>query len=62
VEITGTISAVPDNRIRVRVTKIMFEDAVQSIAGGLHVTLADLVHADGVAGLELPERHCVRHA
>lgn len=54
VELIGTLSAVPDNRIQVHVTKLnVLKVPFKALLGGMHVTIADLFHPDGVAGIQV---------
>jgi hypothetical protein len=54
VELTGTIAAVPDNRIHIRVTKLnVLKMPFKGLLGGFHITISDLFHTASMAGLEV---------
>ena len=54
IEVTATISALPDNRIQLHVTKIdILKIPFKALLGGFHVTVQDLFNAKGVTGLEV---------
>ncbi len=54
IEITGTLAVVPDNKIRIRVTKLdLLKLPLKGLLGGFHIKLADLFHPQGVAGIQV---------
>ncbi|MDQ2844053.1 MAG: hypothetical protein M3Y72_24035 [Acidobacteriota bacterium] len=54
IELTGTLSIAPGNRIQIHVTKIdVLKIPFKGLLGGFHVTLAELFHPQGVPGLEV---------
>ena len=54
IELTGTIAAVPDNRIQIHVTKLdVLKVPFKALLGGLHVTIADLFHAPNIPGIQV---------
>ncbi len=54
IEITGALSIVPDNKIQIHVIKLdVLKIPVKGLLGDFHVTLADLFHPQGIAGLQV---------
>lgn len=54
VELTGTISAAPNDKILMRVTKLsMLKIPLKGILGGLHVNLSQLFDPKGIPGIEV---------
>ncbi|MBV8864107.1 MAG: hypothetical protein JO210_01760 [Acidobacteriaceae bacterium] len=54
IEMTGTLSIVPDNKIQIHVTKLgVLKIPVKGLLGDFHLTLADLFHPQGIAGLQV---------
>ncbi len=56
VELTGTLSAVAGNLIRIQVTKIdVLKIPMKGLLSKFHLTLADLFQAKGIAGVEITD-------
>jgi hypothetical protein len=54
VELMGTISVVPDNRIQLHVTKLsVLKIPLKGLLGGFHVTVSDLFHSQGIPGIQV---------
>ncbi len=54
IALNGIISAAPGNRIQVHVTKLsILKLPFKWLMGGLHISLSDLVHPQGVPGIEI---------
>ena len=54
IALTGSVSALPDNRIKVHVTKIdVSKIPLKGLFGMFHVNLADLFQPKGMAGVEV---------
>ncbi len=54
IEMTGTIAAVPDNRIQIHVTKLnVLKLPFKGLLGGLHISIADLFHPQGIPGIQV---------
>ncbi|MBV9264643.1 MAG: hypothetical protein JO061_00595 [Acidobacteriaceae bacterium] len=54
IELTATISATPDNRIRLHVTKITaLKIPVKGLLGGFNLTLANVFKSESIAGLQV---------
>jgi len=54
IELTGTISAAPNNHIQLHVTKLsVLKIPMKAILGGLKVTLSDLFHPEGASGMQV---------
>jgi hypothetical protein len=54
IELDGTITAVPDNRIQMHVNKIdVLKIPFKALLGGFHVTISDLFHPQGMPGIEV---------
>jgi hypothetical protein len=54
VELLGTIVATADNRIRLQVTKLsVLKLPLKGLLGGLHITVSDLIHPQGIPGIEV---------
>lgn len=54
VELLGTVVATPDNRIQLQVTKLsVLKLPLKGLLGGLHITVADLIHPKGIPGIEV---------
>lgn len=53
IELTGTISAIPENRIQVHVTKLnVLSMPLKGFLGAIHVRVSDLFHT-AIAGIEV---------
>jgi|SRR6202049_3712523 len=53
VELIGTITAVPDNRIQMHVTKLsVLKIPLKGLLGGFHIDISDLFHSHGIPGVE----------
>jgi hypothetical protein len=56
IELVGTINALPDNRIQLHVNKLSaLKVPIKAILGGLHISVADLFHPKGIAGIQVSE-------
>ena len=54
VEITATLSALPDSRVQAHVTKLnVLKIPLKGLLGGFHITVADLIHPQGVPGIQI---------
>jgi len=54
VELIGTISAVPDNRIQMHITKLnVLKVPVKGLLGGLHIQISDLMRAKDIPGIQV---------
>jgi hypothetical protein len=54
IELLGTITAVPDNRIQMHVTKInVLKVPLKGLLGEFHVSVSDLMHAQGIEGIQV---------
>lgn len=54
IELAATIDAVPDNRIHLHVTKLsVLKIPLKGVLGGLHITVSDLFHPQGVSGIQV---------
>ncbi|HEY3938475.1 MAG TPA: hypothetical protein VGL97_13655 [Bryobacteraceae bacterium] len=54
IEMTGTIAALPDNRIRMRVTKIsVMKIPVKGLLNGFHIGISDIIHPAGISGIQV---------
>jgi hypothetical protein len=54
IELIGTIAAAPGNRIHMHVTKLsVLKIPFKALLGGLHITISDLFHAQGIPGIEV---------
>jgi hypothetical protein len=54
VELLGTVVAAADNRIQLQVTKLsVLKLPLKGLLGGLHITVADLIHPKGIPGIEV---------
>ena len=54
VELDGTIAAMPDSRIHIRVNKVnVLKVPFKGLLGGFHITISDLFHPTNVDGLEV---------
>src|SRR3954452_19960527 len=54
VELIGTISALQDNRIQVRITKLnLLKIPFKGLLGTFNVKLADLFHPEGIPGVQI---------
>ena len=54
IALTGAISAAPGNRIQLHVTKLsVLKIPLKGLLGSFHVSVADLFHPGGVAGIEV---------
>ena len=50
----ATIDAVPDNLIHLHVTKLsVLKIPLKGVLGGLHITVSDLFHPQGVSGIQV---------
>lgn len=60
VELTGTLSPLPDGRIQFQVAKInVLKVPLKGLLGGFHVQLDDLVHASNVPGVQVSGNNVV---
>lgn len=56
IELTGTISALPDNRIQLHITKLSaLKIPLTGILGGLKITVSDLFHPQGASGIQVSD-------
>ena len=56
IELRGTITALPDNRIQIHVTKLnVLKLPLKGLLGGLHVELSDLFHPNGIPGVQVTQ-------
>jgi hypothetical protein len=56
IELLGSVAATPDNRIQLHVTKLnVLKIPFKGLLGGLHVTVADLFHPQGIPGIQVSE-------
>lgn len=56
IELIGTISAVPDNRIQIHVTKLnVLKIPLKGLLGGFKVSVSDLFHPQNMRGIEVSE-------
>jgi hypothetical protein len=54
VELLGSVAASPDHRIQVHVTKLsVLKIPLKGLLGGLHITVSDLFHPEGLPGIEV---------
>jgi hypothetical protein len=54
IELVGTVSAEPENQIRVHVTKLnVLKIPMKGLLGGFRVTLADFLHAPNLPGVQV---------
>jgi len=54
VELIGTITAAPDNRIQMHVTKFsVLKIPLKGLLGGFHLQISDLFHSQGIPGIEV---------
>jgi hypothetical protein len=54
IELIGTISALPDNRIQMHVTKLnVLKVPVKGLLGGLHIDVSDLMRAKDIPGIHV---------
>jgi len=54
VELLGNVAATHDNRIQVHVTKLsVLKVPLKGLLGGLHITVSDLFHPNGMSGVEV---------
>ncbi len=54
VELTGTIGAIPDNRIQIRVTKLnVLKMPFKALLGAFHVTISDLFNTGEIPGMQV---------
>ncbi len=54
VELMGTISAVPDNRIQLHVTKLsVLKIPLKGLLGGFNITVSDLFHSQNLPGIQV---------
>ncbi len=54
IELVGTISAEPENQIKVHVTKLnVLRIPMKGLLGGFRVTLADFLHASSLPGIQV---------
>ncbi len=54
IELTGTIAALPDNRIQVHVTKLdLLKIPLKGLLGDFHIKLSDLFNAKGMSGVQV---------
>ena len=56
IELTGTIAALPDNRIQLHITKLSaLKIPLTGILGGLKITVSDLFHPQGASGIQVSD-------
>jgi hypothetical protein len=56
VELIGTISVVPDNRIQIHVTRLsLLKIPLKGLLGGFHIRVSDLFHPAGLRGVQVSE-------
>lgn len=56
VELTGTLSPVPDGRVKFHVTKLsVLKVPLKGLLGSFHVELSDLIHASNVPGVQIAD-------
>jgi hypothetical protein len=54
IELTGTISALSDNRIQMHITKLnVLKVPVKGLLGGFHIDVSDLMHAQDTPGVQV---------
>ncbi len=54
IELVGTMTIAPDNRIRVHVTRLdLLKIPFKALLGGFHITVSDLFHPQGVPGIQV---------
>jgi hypothetical protein len=54
IEMIGDITVTPDNRIQIHVTKLsVLRVPFKGLLGGLHVSIADLFHPQGIPGIQV---------
>ena len=54
VELLGSVTATPDNRIQLHVTKLnVLRLPLKGLLGGLHISVSDLFHPKGIPGIEV---------
>jgi hypothetical protein len=54
VELLGTLSAAPDNRIQLHVTKLsVLKIPLKGLLGGFHISVSDMVKPKGIPGIEV---------
>jgi hypothetical protein len=54
IEMIGNIAVAPDNRIQIHVTKLsVLKIPFKAILGGLHISICDLFHPQGVPGIQV---------
>jgi hypothetical protein len=54
IELTGTLTPVPDGRVKFHVTKLsVLKMPLKGLLGGLHIELSDLVHASMIPGVQI---------
>jgi hypothetical protein len=54
IELLGSVAATPDNRIQLHVTKLnVLKIPFKGLLGGLHITVADLFHPQGIPGIQV---------
>ncbi|HZY63039.1 MAG TPA: hypothetical protein VFE38_10960 [Edaphobacter sp.] len=60
VELTGTLSPLPDGRVQFQVAKInVLKVPLKGLLGGFHVQLDDLIHASNVPGVQVSGNNVV---
>ncbi|MGI8958889.1 MAG: hypothetical protein ACR2IV_03820 [Bryobacteraceae bacterium] len=56
IELIGTITAAPGNRIHIHVTKLsVLKIPFKALLGGFHITISDLFHSQGLPGVEVSD-------
>ncbi len=56
IELTGTVSALPDDRIQMHVTKLdVLKIPIKGLLGDFHVKLSDLFHPAGIPGIQVTD-------
>ncbi|HEV2708894.1 MAG TPA: hypothetical protein VGU67_01665 [Edaphobacter sp.] len=54
IELTGTLSPVPDGRVKFHVTKLsVLKVPLKGLLGSFHIELSDLIHASNVPGVQI---------
>ncbi len=60
VEVTGSLAATPDGRVRFHVAKLsVLKIPLKGLLGGFHMKLSDLVHATNVPGVQVSDNDIV---
>jgi hypothetical protein len=60
IELTGTLAAVPENRIQIHVTKLsVLKIPLRGLLGDFHIKVSDLFHPQGLPGVAVSENDIV---